>query len=220
MTDYKELSNKIRRVAWGFVFILFDINIGTVSILPRWAGYMMIISALPVLASEVSSVKLLKPLGVALAIYSGAEWAMKIFGLSYSLTILSVLIVCILVYFNFQLFTNLAEIAEKHSCPQQKGLLKLRTALVITELITNIILLVVRISTDNDDFTYFIPIIMGIIQLIMMICICVNIFSLAKTLENYPDTPDATVCTPDDIPSESTTVLYQIEVESESDSAE
>ena len=202
MTDYKELSNKIRRVGWGFVFILFNINIGTVSILPKWAGYMMIISALPVLASQVPSAKLLKPLGVALAVYSGAEWAMKIISLDYSLAVLSVLIMCILVYFNFQLFTNLAEIAEKHSCPQQKGLLKLRTALIITEVITNIILIVVRISTDNDDFTYFIPIIMGIIQLIMMICICVNIFSLAKTLENYPDTPDEAVGTPADIPAD------------------
>ena len=217
MTDYKELSNKIRRVGWGFVFILFDINIGTVSILPKWAGYMMIISALPVLASQVPSAKLLKPLGVALAVYSGAEWAMKIISLDYSLAVLSVLIMCILVYFNFQLFTNLAEIAEKHSCPQQKGLLKLRTALIITEVITNIILIVVRISTDNDDFTYFIPIIMGIIQLIMMICICVNIFSLAKTLENYPDTPDEAVGTPADIPSDITSIPKQAETESKSD---
>lgn len=217
MTDYKELSNKIRRVGWGFVFILFDINIGTVSILPKWAGYMMIISALPVLASQVPSAKLLKPLGVALAVYSGAEWAMKIISLDYSLAVLSVLIMCILVYFNFQLFTNLAEIAEKHSCPQQKGLLKLRTALIITEVITNIILIVVRISTDNDDFTYFIPIIMGIIQLIMMICICVNIFSLAKTLENYPDTPDEAVGTPADIPSDITSIPKQAEPESKSD---
>ena len=213
MTDYKELSNKIRRVGWGFVFILFDINIGTVSILPRWAGYMMIISALPVLASQVPSAKLLKPLGVALAVYSGAEWAMKIISLDYSLAVLSVLIMCIFVYFNFQLFTNLAEIAEKHSCPQQKGLLKLRTALIITEVITNIILIVVRISTDNDDFTYFIPIIMGIIQLIMMICICVNIFSLAKTLENHPDISDASAGTPADI----TSIPKQAETESKSD---
>lgn len=217
MTDYKELSNKIRRVGWGFVFILFDINIGTVSILPKWVGYMMIISALPVLASQVPSAKLLKPLGVALAVYSGAEWAMKIISLDYSLAVLSVLIMCIFVYFNFQLFTNLAEIAEKHSCPQQKGLLKLRTALIITEVITNIILIVVRISTDNDDFTYFIPIIMGIIQLIMMICICVNIFSLAKTLENHPDISDASAGTPADIPSDITSIPKRAETESKSD---
>lgn len=214
MTDYKELSKKIRRVGWGFVFILFDINIGTVSILPKWIGYMMIISALPVLASQVPSAKLLKPLGVALAIYSGAEWAMKIISLDYSIAVISVLIMCILVYFNFQLFTNLAEIAEKHSCPQQKGLLKLRTALIITEVITNIILIVVRISTDNDDFTYFIPIIMVIIQLIMMICICVNIFSLAKTLENYPDTPDEAVGTPTDAKESSSSATEESERDS------
>ena len=220
MTDYKELSNKIRRVGWGFVFILFDINIGTVSILPKWVGYMMIISALPVLASQVPSAKLLKPLGVALAIYSGAEWAMKIISLDYSIAVISVLIMCILVYFNFQLFTNLAEIAEKHSCPQQKGLLKLRTALIITEVVTNIILLVVRISTDNDDFTYFIPIIMVIIQLIMMLCICVNIFSLAKTLENYPDTPDEAVGTPADIPADAKESSSSATEESERDSTQ
>ena len=217
MTDYKELGNKTRLVGWGFVFILFDINIGTVSILPKWVGYMMIISALPVLASQVPSAKLLKPLGVALAVYSGAEWAMKIISLDYSLAVLSVLIMCILVYFNFQLFTNLAEIAEKHSCPQQKGIIKLRTVLVITEVITNIILLVVSISTDNDDFTYFIPIIMGIIQLIMMICICVNIFSLAKTLENHPDMPDVSVGTSADIPSDTISISEQAETESKSD---
>lgn len=182
MTDYQELSNKIRRIAWGYVFILFDINLGTVSILPDWAGYMMIISALSVLALEVPAMKLLKPLGIILAIYSVAEWIMKIFSADYSLMVVSVLIICINIYFNFQLFTNLSEIAEKYDCSQKKRILKLRTAITVTEVIANVVMLVVRISTDNDDFTYFIPIIMGVILALMMILICSTLFSFSKSL--------------------------------------
>ncbi len=220
MTDYQELSNKIRRVAWGYVFILFDINIATVSILPKWAGYMMIISALPVLAEEVSSLKLLKPLGIVLTVDCIAEWVMKIFSINYSLAFISVLLVCIRIYFNFQLFTNLAEIAEKHSCTQKKALLNLRTAITVMDVIISVILLVVRISTDNDDFTYFIPIIMVIVQLIMMISICVNIFSLAKSLGSYTDTPDVSLGIPADLPTEAQENSNQAHTEEGTDSTQ
>ena len=46
MTDRKTLYDGISHAAWGYLFLYLDINLGTVSVLPRFVGWLMFLSAI------------------------------------------------------------------------------------------------------------------------------------------------------------------------------
>ena len=113
------LSSSIRKTAWGYVFLYFNINLGTLDILPAWAGYMMILSAIPILALYEESAGLLRNMALFLTGWSAFDWVMTIFGANagssgtfYSLYALAGTVVSVAaIYFHFQLLTNLAGVA-------------------------------------------------------------------------------------------------------------
>ena len=148
----------IGAIAWGYLLLHLDINLGSINILPEWLGYLLMLSALPVLAQEIPSALLLKPLGEILALWEGVQWVMKLLGREFSPYLIEVIIGVVSLYFHFQLLTNLAELAgryppppeephylpgtepaqpDKPPAPRQVRLLRLRTArtLLITVLL-------------------------------------------------------------------------------------
>ncbi len=127
--ERQKLCRAIKHIAWAYVLLYLDINLGTFNILPNWLGFLLILFNLPALAEEVPSAALLRPFAILLAAWAGIEWLLKLFGgaVSVDLTMLSLIIAVVTLYFHFQLLTDLASLSEKYDCPQTARLLHLRT---------------------------------------------------------------------------------------------
>ncbi|MBQ4650073.1 MAG: hypothetical protein IJB73_05165 [Firmicutes bacterium] len=129
------LAYKIGHIGWGYIFMYLDVNLGTIDILPSWAGYLFILSALPVLSEYEKSAALLRNLAILLTGWAVLEWVMTIFGITSAagsmgtlINIAATIIGVVSIYFHFQMLTNLAEIAGQLGLDERKErLLKLRT---------------------------------------------------------------------------------------------
>lgn len=172
----RELCEAISKIVWGYILLHLDFNLNTLDILPNWAGYLLFISALPTIGEEEESAKLLKPLGTILATLEVVSWINKGFVNSYfNLEAVSIIASAISLYFHFQLLTNLAGIAHKYECSQEKKLLNLRT---VKTLLTTFFAIITSLEIEN----YVINALL-IVFLIVTIWICKVLFSFKKELE-------------------------------------
>lgn len=132
MTDYRNLYHGLDRAAWGYLFLYFNINIGNVSWLPTFVGYLLFLSAIGLMEDEERELSLLRPLGMLLAVWHGLDWFLSflgrdLYGLSPFLDLIQTLVN---LYFHFQLMTNLATLATRLQPEDQeidRTLLKYRT---------------------------------------------------------------------------------------------
>lgn len=131
MTNREKLAAAAKLTAWGYLLIRIDLNLGTMDILPGWLGYLLILKALPAFGEEEPSAKLLRPLGIVLALWEGAGWAAALFGVTVDSYLLTVLAGVVELYFHFQLLTDLSHIAGNYACPQEGKLLTLRTVYTV-----------------------------------------------------------------------------------------
>ncbi len=173
------MSTALKQIAWAHVFIVFNINLGPIDILPNWVGYILILMALPALAEEEPSAMLIRPLGIILAIWEGIVWFYMFFNIQLDVPLVTVLSTVIGVYFHFQLLTNIASISENHDCPQTDRILTLRT--IRTILITFFSLPIPWEA--NDGAGWFLGTIILIVHLVVTIWIVFVLFSLKKSLE-------------------------------------
>lgn len=124
----------IGRIAWAYVFYYLDINLGSINLLPEWAAYALILSALPGLAAAERSAALLRPLAWLLLTLDAAEWAAGIFGADPTGSVfylVNTLARVISLYFHFQLLTNVAAIADGIDSQRAAGIRRLRNVCVI-----------------------------------------------------------------------------------------
>lgn len=131
------LQNGLSKVAWAYIFLLLDItlNIGpcTLDLLPNWVGYLLLLSAIPLLASELRDLPLLRPFCMVLAAAEAVEWtAALLTGQAFLRQFLPVRAVwaCLAMYVTFQLLTDLARLSEREGIPA-RGLLICRNLNVI-----------------------------------------------------------------------------------------
>ena len=118
----------------GYLFLHLNLNLGTLDILPNWAGYLFIDEILPDLSLTRPSALLLRSLGRGLALWGGICWLLDLFSITPSglmgaslWQLLQVAAGVMGLYFHFQLLTDLAETARMKGYPQVKKLLWLRT---------------------------------------------------------------------------------------------
>ena len=173
--EQKNIAYTIKCIAWGYVLIHLHFNIATLDLLPDWLGYLFFFDALPVLATFVPSALLLKPFGLVLTIWSGIEWILKLFSISFDIYLLELCISLIALYFHFQLLTNLAELAKQHNCPQEKSILVLRT-------VRTVLATIFFLPFPWEQYQILSLVIIGI-QLILVIWLCSVLFSFAKSLQ-------------------------------------
>lgn len=129
--EREKLIHAVGLIAWGFLLLHLNFSIGTLNLLPNWLGYLLMLSALPLLAGQTPSVLLLRPLGIVLAVWEGIQWVLVLLCVQPSFYLLEVAAAVLALYFHFQLFTNLAEVADTWECPQVQSLLRLRTVRTI-----------------------------------------------------------------------------------------
>lgn len=180
-----DLCQAVKHIAWGYVLLHFNLNLGALNVLPNWAGYLLMAGALSALFEEEPSASLLRPLGLLLAGWEGLCWVMALLGWDPNFQLLSALVTVTALYFHFQLLTDLAIAARSHRCPQEKRILHLRT--VRTLLIT---LLALPFPWERYK-----ALVMGVALVFMAVAvwICSILFSLRTSLqESRPEQPPFT----------------------------
>ena len=115
--NHAGIRSALSRIAWVYLLIHLHFRLNNLDLLPDWAGYLLIFSAIGLLAGELRDLPLLRPFCILLGAVSGVDW------LSFLLTgaeftgrffLLSALITCVALYFHFQLLTDLAALAVNH----------------------------------------------------------------------------------------------------------
>ncbi len=125
----------LKKICRSYLFIHIHINFGTFDILCDWIGYLLILSALNILMREEASVKLLRPFAIALAAVSIINSVLSLADLSLNNVALVQIVTAVLfVYLQFQLLTNIADMAKKREYPNMKRILQLRTGSCILHL--------------------------------------------------------------------------------------
>ena len=173
--EKEKLASAVKQIAWGYVLLHVNVNLGTLNILPNWLGYVLMLSALPILGESEPSAMLLHPLGILLALWEGLLWGLTIFGVRFDSTVLSIIAAAVSLYFHFQLLTNLADLAQQKNCPEHRRILNLRT--VRTLLITVLSLPIPWVQYQGLTTGVV------IVNLIVALWICSVLFSLRRSLE-------------------------------------
>ena len=180
MANWKVGYTGVTRLAWGYFFLYFDFNLGPVSILPDFVGYLLFLSGIGLLQEERRDLALLRPLAILLAIWHTALWGGDWLGLSLAerLPILYLIVSLASLYFHFQLLTDCADLAQRYQGPGDgldQRLLWWRT--VQTLLLTAADgLTVLPQSTLRDTAV----IVMAVVILIACVCLMRALFALRR----------------------------------------
>lgn len=185
MAKYQTLYDGISKTAWGYFFLYFNINLGTVSILPSFVGYILFLRTIKILEDEERELALLKTLGTILAVWNFVEWVASWFSYSFGNQwhFINIIIGLINLYFHFQLITNLASIATKYQqdgYEQDKKLLRYRT---IQTIMLTVFLIMSSFSLVFNEVWAYISIALAIVYVVVCVCLMKALFDLRKCLK-------------------------------------
>lgn len=175
------LSATIEKIALAQLIILFHLNINTINLLPDWIGYYLYYQAIFVIEKYEKSASLLRPFALILGVYEGIAWLLQIIGISLeSMTLLQIFIAIISIYFQFQLLTNISQIASFHHHDDfAKRFLTLRTMQVIS-------ITLVAFPTYWLIIQYM-KIIITLFHIFVTIWLCYVLFQYSKKEKEYED---------------------------------
>lgn len=182
MIDRQKLYDGIGKAAWGYLFIYFNINLGSFNILPNFVGYLLFHSAIKELCDEERELDLLNTLVGILTLWHIASWIGDLiaFDLGDLIPIADIIISVVNIYFHFQLLTNLASIAAKYQ-PEGEGLdrriLNCRT--FQTLMLTSAIILL-YLADRLDVFGRYASLFVAILYLIAAAIMMKTLFDLRR----------------------------------------
>lgn len=174
----------IGKVAWGYLFVYFNLNINSVSLLPAFVGYLLFLSAINNLREEERELELLKPLGIILTVWHGLNWLGSFLnaGLGGMWQVADILIGMINLYFHFQLLTNLASVARRY---QPEGysfdaeLLRYRT---VQTVILTALIVIGYFAEWIGNFGTVVSVLAVIVYLVLGIALMKVLFELRRCL--------------------------------------
>ena len=116
MTKGDRLYTGTSRGAWGYFFLYFNINLGTLNILPTFVGWMLFRSAIGYLEDERRDLALLQPLADMLAVWEFVDWGFTCLGanLGEMFSIVRLVTSLASLYFHFQFITDCAALAAQY----------------------------------------------------------------------------------------------------------
>lgn len=228
MTDKAIIYKSITKIAYGYILILVGVMIGTIDILPDFIGYIMMLYAIDALKDESKTIALLKPFGIALAIWKFIFFALKAFGIEsvtvsafypaaamlYIIYIADILVSIISIYFDYQLLTEMSFLAKKYqgeSSNLDKTILMRRNINTVCMTSAFLISNISNVFQDiPEDIRMILVIIPFMLSLLVMFLAVSALFSLSKIIksspseasENISDSPSAP---PSDYRDESST---------------
>lgn len=181
MTDRKNLYRCLSNAAWGYFLLHFDINLGTVSILPAFAGYLLLFSAVSGLSEERRDLLLLRPLCILLAVWNGLEWLLSWAGADAGglFPPLDIVVTVAGLYFHFQFLTDMAALAETYQ-PEEgdldQRLLRRRTVYIV--LLTAAFVLLYLPAGRFEEQRGFAVTALAVILLLVALFIMAGLFEL------------------------------------------
>lgn len=134
MSPERPIRPLLTQLAWAYVLIYLNINLGPVDILPNFVGWFLLADGVHKLGEELPSLPLLRPLALGLGVWELADWLLPLEGQLFYIPRLIVRLVR--VYFNFQLFHDLAGLAARVQPPQRRldrSMKRLRNAQAVLE---------------------------------------------------------------------------------------
>lgn len=174
---YRALSNG----AWGYLFLNFDLNIGTVSVTPRFVGWLLFVAAIRDLSPERRDLALLRPLALLLAAWSGADWLLSwVHGsVGGHILFLDLLMAAAAIYFHFQFLTDLAALAQLRQ-PEGGSLdRRLRRRRTVYILLTTGVSVLMHLSGERyAGFQGYAALGLSAAALITALCIMAGVFEL------------------------------------------
>lgn len=184
ITNIEKMRSGIFRIAWGYIFIYFNININTVSLLPAFVGYGLFLSAIGFLQEEERELSLLKPLVGILLVCNAADWVLSWMGSEAIETwfLLDLLTGLINLYFQFQFLTNLASIAAKYQEPDRDCDTKLLTYRTWQTIMLTIVILIGILQLWLSEIWGYVSIGIGIVYILFGICLIKTLFELRNAL--------------------------------------
>lgn len=187
MRERELLYSALTRLAWGYVLLYFDFKLGAVSVTPAFVGYLLFLSALGPLSEERRSLSLLRPLGIFLALWNGADWLFSWVGgtVAGHVPFLDVLAGAAAIYFHFQLFTDLAAMAAEYQAEGQRldrRILRWRTVNVLLQTVMPLMAYFQR-WLDQDSLTVA-AFVMLPVFFVTMVCLTACVFSLRKCVKS------------------------------------
>ena len=188
------LCRAVGKVAWGYVLIYLNINIGTVNILPNWAGCLLFIFALDELGKWQAPAGRLRPLGWALFCWELLVWVLAALGLDMSAPLWylpQTLAAVLSLWFNFQLLTHLAAISDALGLSRGRSIRRLRNFRTVLTTALSLpwgLLLPEGVISSYPAGILAVAVIAAAIVLIAWTFIA--LFGLRGELKTLPETPE------------------------------
>lgn len=182
MTSREKLYLGTSRAAWGYLFLYFDVNLGTINLLPNAAGYFLLLSAIRFLEEERRDLSLLRPLGMFLAAWYGADWVMSLWGSSLNglIPALQLLVVVVGLYFHFQLFTDFAALAHLYKGPGDTLDRQLLICRTVQTLLQTALIAMTYLSQWMREVWDYVSIVLMLVDVIIGLCLMMTLFELRK----------------------------------------
>ena len=135
--DYRKLKKALYLICVGYGFwqmqehwfvIHYD-SLPLLKFIPWWLSTPFFFIALGILEKHIPDTKFLKPLCIIMGVIDLAEWIIIVFDIKipFELYMLQILSSVISLYFNYQLITNISQLAKKCGYENIKGMLQIRT---------------------------------------------------------------------------------------------
>lgn len=185
MDDRRRLYNGLSHAAWGYLFLNLDINLGAVSILPRFVGWLLFLSAIKELKEERRDLGLLRPLGILMAVWAALDWGASWLGRDIDglFPPLDLLAAVAGLYFLFQFLTDLAALAAAR-LPEGEGeslsRRMLRWRSVQTVLVTLFALVPYLPARLPEAVSNAAVIVLAVLYCILGFCLMAAVFTLRR----------------------------------------
>ena len=191
MTEQNALIPRaLSHIAWGNLLILLDFNLNRLDVLPNWVGYLLIFYAIGWLAGELRDLPLLRPFCTLLLLAELADWvAVFLTGeaLTGRLFLVNALLVCVSLYFHFQLLGDLAGLAgrREEAGPLARRLLGCRNV----DAVTRVLALLLAWLPGPEGLHTALAALLVITGLVVCIIIAHDLFALRRF---FPEEEGAT----------------------------
>ncbi|MBO5936760.1 MAG: hypothetical protein J6V06_04775 [Clostridia bacterium] len=181
-----EVRSAVKKIAWGFFLLHMSVHLGPVDILPDWAGYALIVSALAFVVCLEEDLKRLRTVGIALLVWNVISWIGNIFGFSAYLSYVGIIPAIGSMYFFYKLFCELADLSDKYSCRQGSSLRFWGVANATLSVVTTAVVYL-SLLFSIEDILIVVSATTLALSLFAMLGSMITLFSFAGALKDVPD---------------------------------
>lgn len=172
------LKSGLEGIMYGFVFLFIDVNLGRLNIFPDWVGYLLFRESFDRLGNYEPDVLLLKPLATLLAVYDAARWLALLLGFSHTIMAVEVVATVAVLYFCYQLLTDLGNLAVRCGVPSGTWFYRLR---VLQAAMTTLLMLF-RVVFIGPESPWLLWSVTGL-SMVSGICVLLAVHALHRALK-------------------------------------